>query len=415
MSSNVAEFVAAAERADPALVGANDKDKAEIAKIAGETEKYVKDLSALNDKLTPLTYLYSNYPSSADVSLYAHLHPSLISAPATQHPTQPSLLRYFLQIQSLEPVQAAQKSLPNSFPSLDIDLSSLPTPERKAPPPKVKKEKKPAAANAGVAAGAADAASGAAAAAGSAVESVTGAVSAAVGAVTGAAASAANAVKEAVVGGASAAGAAPAEGKEGKKKEKKEKKEKPAKAQPAKEEPTGPMPSMIDMRVGKVLDVKRHPDADSLYVESIDVGEEEPRTVCSGLVKYMTEDQIRGATIIVICNLKPVTMRGVKSFAMLLCATAKDGKEAGGVQFVLPPAGSQPGERIYFEGEKYENSKPEGQLNPKKKVFETIQPGFITLDTLEAAWIDPETQSVHKIRTKDGVCKAQSFVGASLS
>jgi len=84
----------------------------------------------------------------------------------------------------------------------------------------------------------------------------------------------------------------------------------------------------------------------------------------------MTEDEIRGATIIVIvrqlsyhmlagkadpqCNLKPVTMRGVKSYAMLLCASSKEGKE-GGVEFVLPPAGSQPGERIYFEGEKYES------------------------------------------------------------
>lgn len=57
----------------------------------------------------------------------------------------------------------------------------------------------------------------------------------------------------------------------------------------------------------------------------------------------------------VICNLKPVTMRGVKSFAMLLCASSRDGKEEGGVQFVLPPEGSQPGERIYFEGEKYES------------------------------------------------------------
>jgi aminoacyl tRNA synthase complex-interacting multifunctional protein 1 len=81
-------------------------------------------------------------------------------------------------------------------------------------------------------------------------------------------------------------------------------------------------------------------------------------------------------------------MRGVKSYAMLLCASSKDGKE-GGVEFVLPPAGSQPGERIYFEGEKYESklprpttmtkadiaaAQPETQLNPKKKVFETIQP-----------------------------------------
>lgn len=69
----------------------------------------------------------------------------------------------------------------------------------------------------------------------------------------------------------------------------------------------------------------------------------------------MSEDEIRGATVVVICNLKPVTMRGVKSFAMLLCASSKDGKEEGGVQFVLPPEGSQPGEKIYFEGEKYES------------------------------------------------------------
>ena len=54
------------------------------------------------------------------------------------------------------------------------------------------------------------------------------------------------------------------------------------------------------------------------------------------------------------CNLKPVAMRGVKSFAMLLCASSKEGKEEGGVEFVLPPEGSQAGERVYFEGEKYQ-------------------------------------------------------------
>ena len=69
----------------------------------------------------------------------------------------------------------------------------------------------------------------------------------------------------------------------------------------------------------------------------------------------MTEDQIRGATVIVVCNLKPVTMRGVKSYAMLLCASSKEGKEGGGIEFVLPPAGSVAGERVYFEGEKYES------------------------------------------------------------
>lgn len=54
------------------------------------------------------------------------------------------------------------------------------------------------------------------------------------------------------------------------------------------------------MKLNILLPVKKHPDAESLYVEQIDIGEAEPRTVCSGLVKYMSEDLIRGATVIVI-------------------------------------------------------------------------------------------------------------------
>lgn len=54
------------------------------------------------------------------------------------------------------------------------------------------------------------------------------------------------------------------------------------------------------------------------------------------------------------CNLKPASMRGIKSFAMVLCATSSDGKD-GGVEFVNPPEGSAPGDRIYFEG--YEGEK----------------------------------------------------------
>lgn len=58
---------------------------------------------------------------------------------------------------------------------------------------------------------------------------------------------------------------------------------------------------------------------------------------------------------------------------------------------------------------------PLSQLNPKKKVFETIQPGFTTLDGREAAWVNPVTKSVHRIRTQQGVCLAPTLVGASLS
>lgn len=49
-------------------------------------------------------------------------------------------------------------------------------------------------------------------------------------------------------------------------------------------------------------------------------------------------------------------MRGVKSYAMLLCASSSAGKDVeGGIEFVVPPEGSVAGERVYFEGEKYES------------------------------------------------------------
>ena len=105
-------------------------------------------------------------------------------------------------------------------------------------------------------------------------------------------------------------------------------------------------------------------------------------------------------------------MRGVKSFAMVLCATHPEGKEAG-IEIVNPPEGSKPGDRVFFEG--FEDKQPLSQLNPKKKIFETIQPDFTTLESREAAWVDPKTKSVHRIRTEKGVCAAPTFVGASLS
>lgn len=48
----------------------------------------------------------------------------------------------------------------------------------------------------------------------------------------------------------------------------------------------------LDFRVGKILEAKKHPDADALYVETIDLGEKNSRTVVSGLVKFVPLDQV---------------------------------------------------------------------------------------------------------------------------
>ncbi|CAK9291837.1 unnamed protein product [Gordionus sp. m RMFG-2023] len=49
--------------------------------------------------------------------------------------------------------------------------------------------------------------------------------------------------------------------------------------------------SHLDMRVGIIKSAEKHPDADSLYVEKIDLGETEPRTIISGLVAHVTINQ----------------------------------------------------------------------------------------------------------------------------
>lgn len=48
---------------------------------------------------------------------------------------------------------------------------------------------------------------------------------------------------------------------------------------PKQEIPSDDGPHRLDIRVGKIVEVEMHPDADTLYVEKIDLGEGEPRTV----------------------------------------------------------------------------------------------------------------------------------------
>lgn len=217
--------------------------------------------------------------------------------------------------------------------------------------------------------------------------------------------------------------------------EKKVKAPKPQKA-PA---PTAPLsPALIDLRVGHILKAIKHPEADSLFVSTIAMGDKAGtddtsefegqvvRTVCSGLNGLVPLEEMQGRKVVVVCNLKPVKMRGVKSCAMVLAASPRlaEGEEdhhGGPVELVTPPAGAVAGERVYFEGWKGE---PEGVLNPKKKVWEMIQPGFLTTSELEVGFDagvvkelskegEPPVAGVGKLVTASGgVCKVKSLSGA---
>ncbi|CAD6191869.1 unnamed protein product [Caenorhabditis auriculariae] len=120
----------------------------------------------------------------------------------------------------------------------------------------------------------------------------------------------------------------------------------------------------LDLRVGRIIHCEKHPDADALYVEKIDVGEAEPRTVVSGLVKHVPLDQMQNRLVVVMCNLKPAKMRGVESRAMVMCASSPEKVE---IMEVAPD--SKPGTPVLCPPFEH---RPDAQLNPKKKIWETV-------------------------------------------
>jgi aminoacyl tRNA synthase complex-interacting multifunctional protein 1 len=128
--------------------------------------------------------------------------------------------------------------------------------------------------------------------------------------------------------------------------------------------------SRLDLRVGRIVGAKKHPDADSLYVEEVDVGEDKSRTVVSGLVKYVKLEELEKRLVVLLCNLKPAKMRGVTSQAMVMCASTPDK-----VELLVPPEGSVPGDRVGCEGFPGD---PDAELNPKKKIWETVAPHLRT-------------------------------------
>lgn len=364
--------------------------------IASPTEDQAKTaerLSTLNRHLSSRTTILGSKPSTADTALYERLAP-VVSKWSSEERTGEQgyhhIVRHldFVQNSSLFGLKLDEKI---AIDPTDVKFAIKPI-DPKAEKERKKKEKELAAA------------------------AMSGETPAA----------------EPVAAEAAAASGTPA-GKEGgrQKKEKKEKAPKAAKPAPV-EKPLSP--SLIDLRVGHILKAVQHPDAEKLFVSTIAVGDapgtdntteyegKVVRTVCSGLNGLIPLEEMQGRKIVAVCNLKPVTMRGVKSSAMVLAASPRDEEGHGGpVELVNPPEGAEAGERVYFEGWEGE---PEGVLNPKKKVWETFQPGFTTTDDLEVGFEvaavpqlaekSSSAAALGKLKTKQGICTVKSLKGATV-
>lgn len=81
----------------------------------------------------------------------------------------------------------------------------------------------------------------------------------------------------------------------------------------------------VELRVGEILECKKHPKADKLLVSQVKVGKE-VRQIVSGIAKFYKPEELVGKKIIVVCNLKPVKLRGELSQGMILAAADPEDK-----------------------------------------------------------------------------------------
>ncbi|KAL6616297.1 hypothetical protein ACP70R_038567 [Stipagrostis hirtigluma subsp. patula] len=130
--------------------------------------------------------------------------------------------------------------------------------------------------------------------------------------------------------------------------------------------------SILNIQVGLIRKAWKHPSADSLLVEEIDLGDGNVRQVVSGLAKYCSPDELTNRRVVLITNVKPGKLRDVMSAGLVLCASTQDHTA---VEPLIPPEGAKIGERISFAGF---DGKPEDVLNPKKKQLDKITPHLCT-------------------------------------
>ena len=169
----------------------------------------------------------------------------------------------------------------------------------------------------------------------------------------------------------------------------------------------------LEFKVGVIVKVWVHPDADKLYCEEIDIGEESgPRQIASGLRLHFTPEQMLGQRLLVASNLKAKNLVGFKSHGMVLCAaqpkpgssSSADGEGEELVEFVEPPDGAVLGEIVTYQGLPPPQPYSAAQVE-KKKVWKEASVGMKTTDDCLAAW------NGHVFMTSSGPCKVKSIAG----
>jgi len=98
----------------------------------------------------------------------------------------------------------------------------------------------------------------------------------------------------------------------------------------------------LDLRIGKILSVEDHPNADKLYILEVDLGKEK-RKIVAGLKQHYKPKELKGKMCIVVANLEPAVLRGIKSEGMILAAVSEDKTK---VKLIQPDSDIEVGSKI---------------------------------------------------------------------
>jgi methionyl-tRNA synthetase len=100
------------------------------------------------------------------------------------------------------------------------------------------------------------------------------------------------------------------------------------------------------IKIGKILEVKPHPNADKLYITKVDLGTEQ-RQIVAGMKSHYTAEELTGRLVATIVNLEPAMLRGVESAGMMFAFDEEGGKR---IALVVPAGEARPGERVLAVG-----------------------------------------------------------------
>ena len=81
----------------------------------------------------------------------------------------------------------------------------------------------------------------------------------------------------------------------------------------------------LDIRIGVIKDVEVVPDTDRLLKLNVDIGEETPRQIISGIREFFEDiEWLVGKQCLFLVNLEPRTIKGLESQGMILAASQDD-------------------------------------------------------------------------------------------